>query len=572
VLALLLSAFALVGGPGSPIGDADLEKKFADFSSPDAKVRLAAAQWIATQPIAASDVLIQRLARPRSSSPDLFRRLFLEMWGQVPNWKSGDPMWVRKPEPAWTPPPRVKGQPRPQRPKPHDPETLDWLAALNELDLANPALSSTESLDAWTRPPDWKPPKVAAAKPKPVDPNAPPEPPPPPPPVPPTPQQLVLARAEAMETVALLRGIAASKRMDAVDPMFQLAFEYDGVFRDECGHQIRSMESYAVPALIKLMHAHGHVAKQRRYASYQLDRMDRARPQKAISAAPDDRVKGAIIHAYGEEKALESVEAILGQVDAPSHRVRKEARWAWLRYVTGKPPPPAPKRKRKLPGGKEEEEEKPDYLTYREIALLALQRQVQAINNEPPSARASAKELTDQLFDYYDKKHAAEWDEQFNAALAKEQAGDWKGATDEYGWILAHDPNYARRAEMAKAYARFADDLRQKKQLSQALGYYRQAVDLDPNGPEARYASARVALLDGQEALSHGQADVSSFKKAVALDPSLSEAKDGLERAESLKGRRRWLEGLEAVAAVLALMFGLWFLWKRAQPARPTTA
>jgi tetratricopeptide (TPR) repeat protein len=574
VLALLLSAFALLGGPGSPISDADLDKRFADFSSTDPKVRLAAAQWIATQPIAASDVLVKRLDRQRTTSPELFRRLFLEMWGQVPNWKSGDPMWVRKPEPVWTPPPRVKGQPRPQRPKPHDPETLDWLTALNELDLGNPALSSTDSLDAWTRPPDWKPPKVAAAKPKPVDPNAPPEPPPPPPPAPPTAQQLVVARAEAMETVALLRGIAASKQMDVVDPMFKLAFEYDGVFRDECGRQIRSMESYAVPALIKLMHAHGHnaVPKQRRYASYQLDRMDRARPQKAISAAPDDRVKAAIIHAYGEEKALESVEAILGQVDAPSHRVRKEARWAWLRYVTGKPPPPAPMRKRKLPGGKEEQEEKPDYLTYREIALLALQREVQAINNEPPSPKASATELTDQLFDYYDKKHGAEWDEQFNAALAKEQANDWKGATDEYGWILAHDPNYARRAEMAKAYARYADDLRQKKQLSQALGYYRQAVDLDPAGPEAKYASARVALLDGQEALAHGQPDVSSFKKAVALDPSLSEAKDGLSRAESMQGRRRWLDGLEAVAAVLALMFGLWFLWKRAQPARPTTA
>src|SRR5262249_11196875 len=158
----------------------------------------------------------------------------------------------------------------------------------------------------------------------------------------------------------------------------------DGVFRDECGRQIRSMESFAVPALIRLMHQKGpaalHLGKQRRYASYQLDRMDRARPMKAIAAAPDDRVRATIIHAYGEERALDAVEAILNQVDAPSHRVRKEARWAWLRYVTGRPPPPAPKRKRKLPGGREEEEEKPDYLTYREIAVLALQKELTAIN------------------------------------------------------------------------------------------------------------------------------------------------------------------------------------------------
>jgi len=567
VTALLLSILVLDVQAAAPLSAADLEKRFSDFSSPDANVRLAAAQWIAGQPIAASDVLVERLGRQRTTSPDLFRRLILEMWGQVPNWKSGDPMWIRKPEPPWTPPPRVKGQPRPQRPKPHDPETLDWLGALNALDLSSPALSSTESLDAWTRPPDWKPPKV---KPKPpsVDPNAPVEP-PPPAPVPPTAQQLVLARAEAMETVALLRGIAASKRMDVVDPMFKLAFDYEGVFRDECGRQVRSMESFAVPSLIKLMHARGHNAsKQRRYASYQLDRMDRARPSKAIAAAPDDRVKAAIVHAYGEEKALEAVEAILAQVDAPSHRVRKEARWAWLRYVTGKPPPPAPKRKRKLPGGREEEEEKPDYLTYREIAVLALQKQVQEIDGAPPSPKASAKELTDHLFDYYDKRHAAEWDDQFGAAQAREVAGDWKGATDGYGWILAHDPGYARRAQMARAYARYADELRQKKQIPEALGYYRQAVDLDPSGPEARGAAARVALLDGEEALSHGRADLPSFKKALSLDPSLAEARDGLARAEAIAGRRRWLEAAEAVAAVFALLFALWFLWKRAQPLR----
>jgi tetratricopeptide (TPR) repeat protein len=396
---------------------------------------------------------------------------------------------------------------------------------------------------------------------------------PPAPPAPPTPQQLVLARAEAMETVALLRGVAAARRMDAVEPLFKTAFDLEGVFRDECGRQVRSMESYSVPALIKLMHVHGkNTGKQKRYASYQLDRMDRARPQKAISAAPDDRVKSAIIHAYGDEKALEAVEAILEQVDAPSHRVRKEARWAWLRYVTGRPPPPAPKRKRKLAGGREEEEEKPDYLTYREIAVLALQKQLQTINQEPPDPKKSAKEMTDELFDYYDRQHAAEWDAQYQAAQAKEQAGDWKGATDEYGWILAHDPTFNKKAQMAHAYAKYGDDLRTQKQIPQALGFYRQAVDLDPNGPEAKYASARVALLDGEQALQHGHADVVAFRRAVSLDPSLSEAKNGLARAEALEGRKRWLEAAEAAGAIFALLFGLWFLWKRVQPAKPVTS
>ena len=40
--------------------------------------------------------------------------------------------------------------------------------------------------------------------------------------------------------------------------------------------------------------------KMRRYASYQMDRMDRLRPSKAVSTAPDDVTRAEILHAYGE--------------------------------------------------------------------------------------------------------------------------------------------------------------------------------------------------------------------------------------------------------------------------------
>jgi tetratricopeptide (TPR) repeat protein len=505
--------------------------------------------------------LVARLEKPLVTKPETFRKLFLAMWAQVPNWKSGDPMWIRQPEPPWVPPPRVPGQPRAKRPPPHDPETLDWLAALSSVDLdAAAQLDPDKSI-----PPPWVPPGTKVKKPPPspvVDVT--------PPPPPPTHAEMETARAEAIETVKTMRAIAASRRLEAVDPIFKLAFEYDGVFRDECGRSIRAMDSYAVVRLIELVHQPNagkqSMAKQRRYAAYQLDRMDRQRPQKAISTAPDDRVRSEIIHAYGDTRALDAVEAILGQVDSPAHRVRREARWAWLRYVSGKAPPPAPKRKRKLPGGKEEAEEKPDYLTYREIATLALQKELAAIDNAPPDPNATATELTDELFDYYDKKRAAEWDGEFAAAKAKEERGDVKGATDDYGWILAHDPNYAHRSDMAHAFARTGDSLRDQGDVPRALGYWREAIDLAPAGPDARYAAARVALYDGLEALAHGHADVGAFARALALDPSLTEARAGRSRAEWMQARRRWMRGAFAVGASIAIALALWLLWRRTKP------
>lgn len=569
VLVLTLAAAA----EPPAITDAQLDALTHQLRASDEKTRMSAAEKLATLGPEAFPLLVKRLAVPPTTKPDTFRKLFLEMWAQVPNWKSYDPMWIRKPEPPWTPPPRVKGQPRPKRPPPHDPETLDWLTALDAVDLDAAARLDA---DAQVPPPDGvKPAKKPAPKTPPaanatVDPTA------PPPPAPPVPSraEMETARAEALERVAEMRALSGMRRLDGVDPIWRLAFEVDGVFRDECGRQIRAMDSWAIPALVRLMHQPNQgrqsMAKQRRYASYQLDRMDRQRPSKAISTAPDDRVRAEIIHAYGETRALDAVEAVLGQVDSASHRVRKEARWAWLRYVTGKAPPPAPKRKRKLPGGKEEAEEKPDYLTYREIATLALQKQLQAINNEPPDPNVSAKEMTDELFEYYDRKRAAEWDDEFAAARAKEERGDVKGAVGEYGWILAHDPSYARRGEMAHGFARWGDSLRDQGDVSRALGAWRQAIDLAPDGPDARYAAARVALYDGLQALAHGHADVGAFRRALALDPSLTEARSALARAESMATRHRLARVGEASLAALAVALLLWLLWRKGAP--PATA
>src|SRR6185312_5572331 len=138
-----------------------------------------------------------------------------------------------------------KGQPRAKRPPPHDPETLDWLAALQSVDLdAAAQLDAEKSI-----PPPWVPPgtkvvprSTKTPAPPPVDPATLPP--------PPTHAEMETARAEAIATVTTMRAIAASKREDAVDPIFKLAFQYDGVFRDECGRTIRSMDSYAVPRLI----------------------------------------------------------------------------------------------------------------------------------------------------------------------------------------------------------------------------------------------------------------------------------------------------------------------------------
>ncbi len=503
--------------PPSPAEIDGLVKRVGGATGED---RLAAARALAALPPSGAPEYAKRLARPRVIAADTIRTLLLEIWAQVPNPKPDGPLYVTKPEPKWTPPKAVKGKPRPKRPPPHDPEKVDWLEALSLLDVdANPALAP-----------------IAAR---------------------------VAARAEALEAVALMRALSASGRPESFDPLFDFAFALDGVFRDECGRAIRTLGGSAVPGLIRRQHAQGRgLAKQRRYASYQLDRMDRARPQKAIATAPDDRLRADMIHAYGEARALDAVEAVLGQVDAPSRRVRREARWAWLRYVAGPPPPPAPKRKRKLPGGGTESEEKEDYLNYREMAEIVLPQHVDDVLDKDPAAadgalararRAGAPvdKLTEALFAYYDARRDAEWAAMYAAAVEKRRRGDLAGAVDDFSTILAHDPTYERRGEMAEAFqARGEAELGADPE--RGVRHLREAMALDPT--RARKDEARIAFLEAQRARAAGSADPSPFRRVLAIDPDHADAKAVLADLEARAHRRRHAEIVTAGGGSLGLL------------------
>jgi len=257
------------------------------------------------------------------------------------------------------------------------------------------------------------------------------------------PPELWPARAEMLDVVARIRGCRDVTRL------LDWGFSPAGTpYRDEVGRQVRTVGDSAVPTLIRI--AYGKT-KSRRYANWQLDRMDRQRPEAAMAQIHDDRLRAEILTAYGDVLSPPAVHVVLGETDASSPRVRKAARWAWMQYVTRKPPDP-PKRKLKLNGGKESEEEKELYLNVRELADLEIRRQWPALMNEPANPEKSLADLSAALFAAKDAERTKRWDALFAEAQAKEKAGDPAGAVAAYDWILAQDPFYARRGEMVAAF------------------------------------------------------------------------------------------------------------------------
>ena len=98
------------------------------------------------------------------------------------------------------------------------------------------------------------------------------------------------------------------------------------IYRDECGRYLRKMEARAIPVLTLESQGDGD---RRRYATYQLERLDRQEPSKALTAATaDESLLIAILDAFRTTRHREAVYAVFSYIDQDSPRVRAAARAA----------------------------------------------------------------------------------------------------------------------------------------------------------------------------------------------------------------------------------------------------
>lgn len=383
---------------------------------------------------------------------------------------------------------------------------------------------------------------------------------------------------EVIADDAAIRALAATKDVRAGYPIFEAAFADETmIYRDECGRYLRKMDPYSIPALTRASQRRGD---RRRYGNYQLERIDRQEPNKALAAsAGDEALTIAILDVYRATKLREAVHAVWTMVNDGRPRVRAAARAAWMDYITGPPPPPAPKAKLKLPGGKLTKKEKPLYLTYRELAdnelrisaneLLhedyPLEDPMSLSDDERPTntVKIDLEEVTKRLFDYYDEERAKEDRAQWAAAKQKADAGDLAGATQLLDRLLAQDPQRAQTAEMAKLYFAYAKQLADAKKWGDAAAAYSKSHGLDPKGAKAIEALAAHHYMLGKSLEAAGKDGGPDYRRAVALKPDYAPAKVAAERT-SPSGRPTWMLYLAIFAgAMAALLFGAAMMRRR---------
>lgn len=394
--------------------------------------------------------------------------------------------------------------------------------------------------------------------------------------------QAMIGIGEVIADDAAIRALSATKDIRAAAPIFDAAFREDTmIYRDECGRYLRKMEPYSIPLLTK--EAAGR-ADRKRYATWQLERLDRQEPKKALSsAAGDEALTIAILGVFRATKLREAVHAVWGTVNHDSPRVRAAARATWMDYITGPPPKPAPMKKLQLPGGKLTKKEKPLWLTYRELADNELRFAANELLHEdypiedPMSltdhekntkpVKIDLEEVTKRLFDYYDTERAKQDSVQWAAAKATADTGDLATATAMLDRLLAANPNRGERDGMAKIFLAWGKHLESKKQWADAASAYSKAHGLDPKGPSATDALAAHHYTLGKALEAQGKDGGADFRRAIALKPDYSPAQDAADDAGSPPGSRDrpvWmLYGALFAGGLAALLFAVAMMRRR---------
>jgi tetratricopeptide (TPR) repeat protein len=375
---------------------------------------------------------------------------------------------------------------------------------------------------------------------------------------------------------AAIRALASTKDVAAAQHVFDTAFGEDTIiYRDECGRYLRRMSPYSIPPL--LVESQGKNFDRKRYATYQLERLDRQEPGHALAAAAgDEALTIAILDAFRTTHYREAVHAVWTKVAADSPRVRAAARAAWDAYITGPPPPPAPRKKLQLPGGKLTKKEKPLWLTYRELADNELRKAANELLHEDypledptlddsdewrhkKTVKVDLEDLTKRLFEFYDQQRAKKEGEQWAAAKALADKGDVAGATAALDRLLAANPERDGRADMAKVYFTYAKQLEGNEKWSEAAAAYSKAQGLDPKGPNGVDALAAAYYTLGKSLEAQGKDGGPDFRRAVALRPDYAPAKSA-EHAAEMRGKPVWMlygAGLAVVAAAGLFAFGM---------------
>ncbi|NUP09980.1 MAG: hypothetical protein HOW73_28360 [Polyangiaceae bacterium] len=345
---------------------------------------------------------------------------------------------------------------------------------------------------------------------------------------------------DLVELLAMIRILGAVGTTPAVREIIELRANFGDFLRIDLARQIAKLKDRAVPALLEAKKHDATVVQ--RFADLELDRLGKVTPGEAVSTSDYD-VLADTLRAFGHIRNEEAVDVLLSFANHDRRKVRDAAREA--------------------------------VAAIGEAGRWRLRDAYQDLTGEKVDKSIPWDILARRIFAIYDKGRVAELWNIFTSGLDASNAGKHAVAVEAFDKVLARDPLFDRRKEMAVSYFELAKSLPFDK-ADDRLAMLRKARRLDPD-PKNTAIDAEIAFTEAKILIAEGRPDRFLVDRAVKLDPTHADAKallDGFEEQAVQPDKpvpRYGLAGGIAGGTVLLAGIAAFFLFRK-KPAPKATA
>ena len=209
-----------------------------------------------------------------------------------------------------------------------------------------------------------------------------------------------------------------------------------------------------------------------------------------------------------------------------------------------------------------------------EVSAWQLRDTYETIVGKKPPRDWTWERTARELFGEFDRLRLSRVYKLFDDGMAAQRAARLAEMRQNFDKVLARNPLFERRAEMAAGYLAYARKVADEDR-EQALDALRRAERISADETEEKKVRSLRLTLEAEQALAGGVADQLLARRAIELDASNERARELLARMErgeltkQTQMNRYGAVGAIAGAALLAILVILLRPWRRRDEPSP---
>ncbi len=341
---------------------------------------------------------------------------------------------------------------------------------------------------------------------------------------------------DSVTLAALVRMLSASGTVEGARELVIVYAKFGEFVRVEVQQRLSDMKDRALGALIE---ARRHPAeKVARWASLRLDQMGRAIPSESVRTS-DFEALGDILRAYGRIRDPDAARIIISFANSERTQLRLAARQSIVMLGS--------------------------------VGLWQLRDAYEDVVGKRPRRDWTWERTARELFGEFDRLRLARVYGTFVDGERHLEKGELELMGHSYDLVLAKDPLFEKRSQMAAGYFRLAQALRDTNATA-ALEALTRVERLSSDPALSKQAQSLASTLRAVQSASRGVVDVDRLRAALELDPSNMLARHTLVKLQpsNLVNRYssvRWIAS--AVIAFAGVLSALLIWLRRPKPIEP---